>query len=154
LPGVECVAFATPGKVALWQEGETVDIGAESEATIGVEIRAGGRRALYATACANVSAAMLAKAEGVDALFFDGTTFTDDELIAQGLLHKTASRMGHVPMSGSRGSLSAFANVKIAHKIYVHINNSNPALIVGSAERAAVEAAGWTIGYDGLELTL
>ncbi|HKQ56075.1 MAG TPA: pyrroloquinoline quinone biosynthesis protein B, partial [Methyloceanibacter sp.] len=35
-----------------------------------------------------------------------------------------------------------------------HINNSNPVLRDGSAERAAVEGAGWEIAYDGMEVKI
>ncbi len=32
--------------------------------------------------------------------FFDGTLYTDDEMIRQGLLNKTGARMGHISISG------------------------------------------------------
>jgi len=34
----------------------------------------------------------------------------------------------------------------------VHMNNTNPVLDPASPERAQAEAAGWTIGEDGMEL--
>jgi pyrroloquinoline quinone biosynthesis protein B len=75
-------------------------------------------------------------------------------MICQGLLNKTGSRMGHISISGSLGSISALRNLGVARKIYVHINNSNPVLDESSQERKAVEAAGWEIGYDGMEVHL
>jgi pyrroloquinoline quinone biosynthesis protein B len=39
-------------------------------------------------------------------------------------------------------------------RVLVHINNTNPILREGSAERRAVETAGVEIGFDGLELSL
>jgi pyrroloquinoline quinone biosynthesis protein B len=42
----------------------------------------------------------------------------------------------------------------IARKIYIHVNNSNPVLRDDSPERAAVEAAGWTVSYDGMTVTV
>ena len=42
----------------------------------------------------------------------------------------------------------------IGRKIYVHINNSNPVLDEASEERRTVEAAGWAVGYDGMEVRL
>ena len=39
-------------------------------------------------------------------------------------------------------------------KIFIHINNTNPVLLADSAERAAVEAAGWEIAEDGMEIVL
>jgi pyrroloquinoline quinone biosynthesis protein B len=87
-------------------------------------------------------------------LFFDATTFTDDEMIRFGLSQKTAWRMGHCAITGERGSLARFANSRIGRRVYTHINNSNPILVEGSPERAKVEAAGWIVAHDGLEIAL
>ena len=38
--------------------------------------------------------------------------------------------------------------------MFLHINNSNPALLAGSGERKALERAGWQIPADGTEITL
>ena len=78
-------------------------------------------------------------------------------MIAQGLSEKTGRRMGHISMSGPQvveGSMAAFATLGVERRIYVHINNSNPALREDSPERAAVERAGWEIAYDGMEIRL
>ena len=154
LAELEAIAFPLPGKVALWLEGEHVEIGGEGEATIGLELRANGRRVVYAPGCSQVTQALLQRVDGADVLFFDGTTFTDDEMIAHGLSTKTAKRMGHTPMSGDDGALSRFAGARIGRKIFIHINNSNPALIEGSPERRFVEDAGWEIAFDGMEIAL
>ena len=87
-------------------------------------------------------------------MFFDGTLWHENEMIEQGLLGKTGTRMGHINMSGPDGSLAAFAPLGVARKIYVHINNSNPALNAFSKERREAEAAGWVIGEDGMEVLL
>jgi pyrroloquinoline quinone biosynthesis protein B len=62
--------------------------------------------------------------------------------------------MGHVAMSGEKGSLNALADCNIGRKIYVHINNTNPVLIEDSPERAKVTAAGWDVAYDGMQVDL
>jgi len=36
----------------------------------------------------------------------------------------------------------------------MHINNSNPILLEDSPERAAVNAAGWDVAWDGMEVRL
>jgi pyrroloquinoline quinone biosynthesis protein B len=61
--------------------------------------------------------------------------------------------MGHVAMGGRDGSIVALAPLAIGRRIFVHINNTNPVWRPGSPERAAAEAAGWTIGADGMEVT-
>ena len=154
LPGLVFTAFAAPGKVALWQEGENVEIGEEGEATIAVELRHGGKRAFYAPACAGVTPALKEKVFGADVLLFDGTTFADNELIDLGLMDKTSRRMGHIPMSGPEGSIEAFAGLSVGRKIFIHLNNSNPVLIEGSPERRRVEDAGWEVAFDGMEIDL
>ena len=62
--------------------------------------------------------------------------------------------MGHMAMNGAQGSLAATAGLDIARKVYIHINNSNPALCRDSAERAHVEASGWSVAHDGMEISL
>ena len=88
------------------------------------------------------------------AVLFDGTLYDDDEMLRQGLSQKTGRRMGHISMSGPDGSIAALRDLDIGRRIFVHINNSNPVLDEASPERAAVEAAGWEIAYDGMEIAL
>jgi pyrroloquinoline quinone biosynthesis protein B len=75
-------------------------------------------------------------------------------MIAKGVGQKSSRRMGHVPMAGPQGSLELLSRVKAGHKVYVHINNTNPVLERTSPERNAVEQAGWEIGEDGMEFVL
>jgi pyrroloquinoline quinone biosynthesis protein B len=42
----------------------------------------------------------------------------------------------------------------VKHKVYVHINNTNPMLMEGSSEQAAVLAAGCRVGRDGMEFAI
>ena len=86
-------------------------------------------------------------------IFFDGTLFRDDEMIATGTGSKTGRRMGHMPIDGDGGSLAALANVA-ARRIYMHINNTNPILVEGSPERLHVERNGWEVAEDGMEIVL
>jgi pyrroloquinoline quinone biosynthesis protein B len=146
--------FAVPGKVPLYLEGDEVRIGEETDTTIGVEIECGTVRAIVIPGCAEVTDDVLRRVEGAGVLFFDGTTFTDDEMVRMGLSQKTAWRMGHCAIDGERGSLARFAASKIGQRVYTHINNSNPILVEDSPERAKVEAAGWVVAHDGLELAL
>ncbi len=152
IAGLSVRPFAVPGKVPLFLEGETVEVGHETDLTVGLDIRAGGRRIVHVPGCAAVTPALLDRIAGADLLLFDGTTFTDDEMPRLGLSPKTAARMGHVAMSGPDGSLARLADADVGAKVYVHINNTNPVLVEGSPERLAVEAAGWRVAHDGLEI--
>ena len=154
IAGLAVTPFAVPGKVPLFLEFGEVEIGRETDMTVGLDIRAGGRRAVHVPGCAAVTPALLDRIAGADLLLFDGTTFTDDEMPRLGLSPKTAARMGHVAMSGPEGSLARLAGAAVGARVYVHINNTNPALVAGSPERAAVEAAGWRLAEDGMEFAL
>lgn len=154
VPGLTVTLFAVPGKVPLWLEDETMQIGAETETTVGAMIEAGDRRLAYIPGCARVTDDLKARLSGVDALLFDGTVLLDDDMIRAGVGTKTGWRMGHVPMTGESGSIAALADVAIGRRVFVHINNTNPVLVEGSDERSRVEAEGWTVAHDGLSLTL
>ncbi len=152
--GIWVTPFAVPGKVPLYLEGVNVAIGTESEATVGVELSDGAKSFFYVPGCAEVNEGVIKRLAGAALVFFDGTTFTDGEMVNLGLSKKTAWRMGHVAMSGEKGSLARLASCAIGRKIYVHINNTNPVLIEDSPQRAAVERAGWDVAYDGMEICL
>jgi pyrroloquinoline quinone biosynthesis protein B len=154
LPGLAVEAFAVPGKVPLYLEGDVVEIGTETGATIGLSVRAAGARLDYVPGCAAVTPALADRLAGTDALLFDGTVFHDDEMLREGVGSKTGRRMGHLPVGGADGSLAALANVPAGRKVFVHINNTNPMLVDGTPERRAVEAAGWTVAEDGTEIAL
>jgi pyrroloquinoline quinone biosynthesis protein B len=84
---------------------------------------------------------------------FDGTLYSDNELITSGTGEKTGLRMGHVSVAGPEGSLARLAGLE-NRRIYIHINNTNPILISGSAEHRQVVEAGWEIAFDGMEVAL
>ncbi len=155
LPGLRVVPFAVPGKVALYLEDESLEVGAETEATIGLELHGeNGARAAFVPGCARVTAGLAERLEGADLLMFDGTLWADDEMISSRTGVKTGARMGHISVWGPKGSLSALADVTLGRRIYLHINNTNPILLDDSPERAEVAAAGWEVACDGMEIEL
>ena len=156
--GVTVVPFSVPGKVALWLEekGAAVDLGAVGEDTIALEIRdsAGAARAFYIPGCAAVPPWLAERLRGAPLVLFDGTLWTDDEMVRDGVGVKTGQRMGHMSVSGAGGTIAAFADLGVARKIFIHINTTNPILAADSAERAEAGAAGWEVAFDGMEITL
>jgi pyrroloquinoline quinone biosynthesis protein B len=156
--GLSVEAFAVPGKVALYLEdpGKGENFGTVAGDTIGLCVRATTRdaRFFYVPGCAALDPPLRARLAGAPLVLFDGTLYDDAEMVHAGLGAKTGHRMGHISMSGPDGSLAAFADLDVGRRIYVHINNSNPVLLEGSPERAAVEAVGWEVGYDGQEIEL
>lgn len=156
LAGLMVTLFAVPGKVALWQEGEVPAgaplVGAATGTTVGVLLDGNGGRVAYVPGCAEVTDDVRRRVAGADALLFDGTVFSDDDMLRAGVGAKTGRRMGHVPMTGDGGSLAALAAVPVGRRVFVHINNTNPVLMEDSPEHAAVRAAGWEVGHDGMEI--
>jgi pyrroloquinoline quinone biosynthesis protein B len=158
VPGLRIEAFAVPGKVALYMEDETAgpSFGTQAGDTLGLGVSgpSGKDTFFYIPGCAAVDQSLAQRLRGAALVLFDGTLYTDDELIAQGLSAKTGRRMGHISMAGADGSMAAFETIDVKRRIYVHMNNSNPALREDSAERAAVEHAGWEVAHDGMEIKL
>jgi pyrroloquinoline quinone biosynthesis protein B len=145
--------FLVPGKLPLYLEGDDPDTASESAVNVGVEISDGRVRLAFVPGAAAVTQALLQRLMRADVVLFDGTLFTDDEMIRAGAGMKTGRRMGHIPIDGNDGSLAALAGLP-ARRIFVHINNTNPILVDGSPERVRVEAAGWQVAYDGMEIRL
>jgi pyrroloquinoline quinone biosynthesis protein B len=156
--GIEVEAFAVPGKIALYLEDEKVggDFGTQEGDTVGLKVTetGTGRQFYYVPGCAKLDERLRARLKGAPLVFFDGTLYTNDEMIVQGLLNKTGERMGHMNMSGPDGTIASFAGLDVERKVFIHINNSNPVLREDSPERAAVTGAGWDVAYDGMEVVL
>ncbi|OAN75127.1 pyrroloquinoline quinone biosynthesis protein PqqB [Sulfitobacter sp. EhC04] len=152
--GLTCTTFAVPGKVPLFMEGAEVQTDLEGEQTVGVEITYDDARIFYIPGCAAMTDALRARLQGADIVFFDGTLWTDDEMVQAGLSRKTGKRMGHMSMSGPDGTIAAFRDIDVKEKVFVHMNNTNPALDLRSAVARDIRAAGWTIARDGMEFAL
>jgi pyrroloquinoline quinone biosynthesis protein B len=155
--GIEIVPFAVPGKGAWYLEGRAHPAGEDGAGdTLGLRVndKASGKYFYFLASCAQVTPELKQRLAGASLIFFDGTVWRDDELIAAGLGAKTGQAMGHIAMSGDNGAIAALADLGIDRKIFLHINNSNPALLHDSTERKCVERAGWQIPADGMELTL
>jgi pyrroloquinoline quinone biosynthesis protein B len=151
--GIEANLFTVPGKLPLYLEGDDPEIGIESAANVGIELSHDGARLVFVPGAAAVTEAMHERFACADAVLFDGTLFTDDEMLRSGTGQKTGRRMGHMPIDGEGGALQALRALS-GRRIFIHINNTNPVLIEGSPERSKVEAAGWEVAEDGMEIVL
>lgn len=161
VPGVTIEPYRVPGKVALYLEGAALrtgglDTAAESDHTVGLDVRSRdpAARFHYVPGCAAMTPALALHLDRSPLVLFDGTAWSDDEMVSHGLGAKTARRMGHMSMDGEAGSIAAFSRLAVGRKIFIHINNSNPVLIEDSRERALAERAGWEIAHDGMEVVL
>ena len=145
-------AVGTPGKPPVHLERIAPK---SDEENIGVVIREKrtGKSLAYFSAAGGITPAVLGAVRAADCTFFDGTFWSETEIIDLGLGQKRAADMAHVPIGGPTGSLDALKDVK-GRRVYIHINNTNPILREDSAEAAAVRGAGWEIAEDGLEISL
>jgi len=157
--GLTVEPFPVPGKVALFMEDESkadTGFGTQAGDTIGVRIATDAENvaAFYVPGCAAVDSDLKTRLHGARCLLFDGTVYTDDEMLTSGVGTKTGQRMGHMHISGPDGSAAALADVEISRRIYVHINNTNPILDERSPEAETVRGRGWEIAHDGMEVVL
>jgi pyrroloquinoline quinone biosynthesis protein B len=146
---LEVEAFTAGGDAPRYLAGT----GADVEATGFVfRDRATGGVLTYVPGLARLDDEVLGRFAASDVVLVDGTFWVDDELARLGISDRTASQMGHVPLSGPGGTLEALARLERPRSILVHINNTNPVLLERSPERDAVVRAGVEVAYDGLEV--
>ncbi|TWB20417.1 pyrroloquinoline quinone biosynthesis protein B [Nitrospirillum amazonense] len=144
--------FPVPGKVPLYLEGHDGPPPiVEGEDTVGVAVDDGDRRFFFIPGCAAMTAALADRLRGAELVFFDGTLYTDTEMIDAGLGKKTGLRMGHMSVDAT---LAAFAGLDVRRRVFIHINNSNPILMDDSPQRRVVDQAGWEVAFDGMEIAL
>lgn len=127
-----------------------------SQAALGLVIESnhGGGRLAYFPVVADLDADLTAALDSCDLLLFDGTFWTDKELIRIQGGDRTARQMGHLPIFGPGGSLDRLSQLQRPRKIFVHINNTNPILDKDSPEYQKVRNAGWEVAEDGWEFQL
>lgn len=148
--GITVEPFAVPAGPPRF--ASTVDVGH----TVGLllEDESTGGSCAFVPGCGDLDEWLLEKLGETDLVLFDGTFWSDDELIALGVSDRRAREMDHLPVSGSDGSLVRLARLSGPHKVYSHINNTNPMLLEDSPERAAVDRAGVVVGSDGMSFTV
>jgi pyrroloquinoline quinone biosynthesis protein B len=151
--GLEIEAVAAPGKLPIHLEGLAAP---SAQDNVGLLVREpeAGKTLAYFPAVGAPTAELEAALATADCVFFDGTFFASDELIALGLGDKRAEQMAHWPLGGARGSLRLLARLSGVRRVLIHVNNTNPVLCEDSEQAAAVRAAGVQIACDGMELAL
>ncbi|HZJ72109.1 MAG TPA: MBL fold metallo-hydrolase, partial [Planctomycetota bacterium] len=150
--GLTLEAVPVPGTVPLHLKGVAPPSPDDNLAIMLRDDR--GRTLMYAPTTAARTQLLDERARAADVLVFDGTFFRDDELTSLGLTTRSARDMAHWPLGGPDGSLRWLAELPCRRKILTHINNTNPILRNGAAERDELAAAGVEVAYDGLEVEL
>ncbi|HXZ32664.1 MAG TPA: pyrroloquinoline quinone biosynthesis protein PqqB [Terriglobales bacterium] len=153
--GICASAFSMEGRYPPYVSARRRASLRSEEASISVALQSPSRRSLvYLPAVPRIDDSLLQRLESADLLFFDGSFWTDDELIRVQGSGVTAREMGHVPVSGPDGSLQLLANLRRPRKIFIHINNTNPMLDEAGPEYREVRDAGWEIAEDGIHFDL
>jgi pyrroloquinoline quinone biosynthesis protein B len=114
-----------------------------------VEDAGTGARLVHAPCVASLRGPLHRAAREADCLLIDGTFWQDDEPIRCGIGSRTARQMGHLPVSGPGGSLAWLSELPARHRVYVHINNTNPMLNERGPEHREVTGRGVRVGADG-----
>lgn len=113
-----------------------------------------GKKVFYSPGLGEIEPHVLAAMHAADCVMVDGTFWTDDEMVTQGISHKHAREIGHLPQSGPGGMIEVLQGIPNTRKILIHINNTNPILDEDSAERQQLDAVGIEVAFDGLEIDL
>jgi pyrroloquinoline quinone biosynthesis protein B len=150
--GIRCMARSLSSHFPAYV---TADRGAQlapNEALMGFIVQSpSGSRLAYMPAVPELDDALLQEFETCDVLLFDGTFWSDDELIRVQGSGQTARQMGHIPVEDT---LKKLAEVGRPRKIFLHINNTNPMLDEESPQYRQVRGAGWEVAEDGWQFDL
>jgi len=155
-PTLRFSALAIPGKAPPYSPHRREQEVGDNIALM-IEDLVDGRRLFYSPGLAEVGAQEMQWLGEADCLLVDGTFWQEDEMLQAGLSRKSAREMGHLPQTGEpgrAGMIAALTASPAARKVLIHINNSNPILDEGSAQRQALAAAGIEVAFDGMEITL
>jgi len=153
--GLCCAAFSLGGCYPAYVSSRRVDSLQADEGLLGLMVTSSsGRTLAYLPTVPEVDQALRERLEAADLVLFDGTFWTDDELIRVQGDGATARQMGHIPVSGSDGGLRQLDGLRHPRKVLVHVNNTNPMLDESGPEYAQVRAAGWEIAEDGWSIEL
>jgi pyrroloquinoline quinone biosynthesis protein B len=153
--GISCTVFSLGSRYPAYVSQERTASLKPEEALLGVILASSsGKRFAYMPAVPVVDDSLLRRLEGADLLLFDGTFWSDDELIRVQGSGSTARQMGHVPVSGAEGSMRKLAGLRRPRKVFVHVNNTNPMLDESGPEYREVRAAGWEMAQDGWSFDL
>lgn len=152
--GIRCTPISTSGSFPAYVRPERAAKLDTAGAVIGLFLEHDSKQIAFFPGSPAIDPKWLPRMAACDAILFDGTFWSDDELIRILGDGKTAREMGHLPVGDEGGSLAQFSNLDGTRKIFIHINNTNPMLDEESAEYAQVRASGWELASDGMELSL
>jgi pyrroloquinoline quinone biosynthesis protein B len=153
--GIRCRAWSLSDHYPSYVTTERQAQLSPGEASLGFFIHAkSGARLAYMPAVPRVNDALLAELDACDVLLFDGTFWSNTELMQvqdNPGNAATSRQMGHIPVEET---LVELAGLRRPRKIFLHINNTNPMLDEASSQYRLVRNAGWEIAEDGWQFDL
>ena len=153
--GLRAELFAVPGKVPLYLEGGAVDRGARRQPMSGSRsLQVSERASPTCRAPPRVTPEMMERLARADVVLFDGTLFTDDEMIATGAGDE--NRPAHGPHADRRRGRLARGARGLSRAAHFHAYQQHQS---DFGRRLATNAvawrrAGWEIAEDGMEIVL
>ena len=151
--GLRVRAFELDPHLPRFVEEEGNDVAGAVVGLVIEDAQSGGKL-VYAPCVGAITEALAEAVRDADAVLIDGTFWTDDELVRVCAGDRTARDMGHLPVGGKEGSLGWLAELPVRHRVYVHINNTNPMLDRSSPEYEEVRSREVSVGIDGNEFEL
>ncbi|MFZ0771257.1 MAG: pyrroloquinoline quinone biosynthesis protein PqqB [Candidatus Sulfotelmatobacter sp.] len=150
--GLRCCAWSLSTHYPAYVTADRQSQLAPGEASLGFFINSpSGGRLAYMPAVPHVDEALLEQLDACGVLLFDGTFWSDGELIRVQGSGQTALQMGHIPVENI---LAKLAGLRRPRKIFLHINNTNPMLDEASSQYRQVRGAGWEIAEDGWQFKM
>jgi pyrroloquinoline quinone biosynthesis protein B len=154
LKDVGLTALPVLGKAAPYSPRRTTP-GQDDTIALRLIDKTSGHSIVYAPALGAMDPTIWETLSASQCVLIDGTFWTDDEMIHQGLSRRSAREMGHLPQTGAGGMLEWLERLPSGvRKILIHINNTNPILDEDSPERELLGARGIEVAFDGMEIEL
>ena len=148
--GIECLPVSVDHNFPAFVPAQRAAQFDAADAVLGLFFEYRGRRVAFFPGASQVRPEWLDRMKTCDVVFFDGTFWSDDELIRLQGHGKTARQMGHLPVLDT---LPALADIR-TRKIFIHVNNTNPMLDEAGEEFRQIRSNGWEIAFDGMDLVL
>ncbi|GAA4387006.1 pyrroloquinoline quinone biosynthesis protein PqqB [Actinomadura verrucosospora] len=110
-----------------------------------------GGTVVYAPCLAAWPPALDAALSGAGCVLLDGTFWDDEEPRRSGVGDRTATEMGHLPITATHGP---FAELPAARRLYTHLNNTNPLVDPNADGHRALAALGIEVAAEGAVIEL
>lgn len=116
--------------------------------------RYSGTSLVYAPALADWPPGLDHALTGADCVLVDGTFWDDDEPRRSGFSERTATEMGHLPITGANGTADRLAALPATRRLYTHLNNTNPLVDPDDDGHRVLAARGIEVAPEGLVIEL